>query len=170
MPEGHSRYGRTETIAEIDEPSVLEQPLVSPSPITPPPDTGLRSPIPSYDNNPLDEDQFYSPFHLSTPSAYHTEIVFDSTTNTYRFQNMIGNTPFGPSADMTIDEYIDYDLRQSINNYWRERGASYTSHGNRRGGGLIPQLHVGGDIFETIFGSNTIDIRPSGSTSMRTSS
>ena len=136
--------------------------MVSPSPITPPPDTGLRSPIPSYDNNPLDEDQFYSPFHLSTPSAYHTELVFDSTTNTYRFQNMIGNTPFGPSADMTIDEYIDYDLRQSINNYWRERGASYTSHGNRRGGGLIPQLHVGGDIFETIFGSNTIDIRPSG--------
>ena len=162
VPEGHSHYGRSETIAEMDEPSVLEQPLVAPSPITPPPDTGLRSPIPSYDNNPLDEDQFYSPFHLSTPSSYHTEIVFDSTTNSYRFQNMIGNTPFGPSADMSIDEYIDYDLRQSINNYWRERGASYTSHGNRRGGGLIPQLHVGGDIFETIFGSNTIDIRPSG--------
>ena len=59
VPEGNSRYGRTETIAEIDEPSVVEQPMVSPSPITPPPDTGLRSPIPSYDNNPLDEDQFY---------------------------------------------------------------------------------------------------------------
>ena len=53
------------------------------SPAFPPPDTGLRSPIPSYDNNPLDEDQFYSPFHLSTPPSYHTEIVFDSLTNTY---------------------------------------------------------------------------------------
>ncbi len=132
------------------------------SPAFPPPDTGLRSPIPSYDNNPLDEDQFYSPFHLSTPPSYHTEIVFDSLTNTYKFQNMIGSTPFGPSSSMSIDEYIDYDLRQSVNNYWRERGASYTSHGNRRGGGLIPQLHIGGDIFESIFGSNTIDIRPSG--------
>ena len=59
VPEGNSRYGRTETIAEIEEPSVLEQPLVSPSPITPPPDTGLRSPIPSYDNNPLDEDRWW---------------------------------------------------------------------------------------------------------------
>ena len=64
---------------------------------------------------------------------------------------MIGNTPFGPSSSMTIDEYIDYDLRQSVANYWRDRGASYTSHGNRRGGGLIPQLHIGGDIFESIF-------------------
>ncbi|MBO4645783.1 MAG: cell surface protein SprA [Bacteroidales bacterium] len=128
----------------------------------PPPDTGLRSPIPSYDNNPLDENQFYSPFHLNTPPSYHTEIVFDTATNTYKFQNMIGNVPFGPASSMSINEYIDYDLRNSISDYWRERGASYTSHGNRRGGGLIPQIHVGGDIFESIFGSNTIDIRPSG--------
>lgn len=151
-------FAAVEDVPAVEETDSL--PVVSP--IAPPPDTGLRSPIPSYDNNPLDENQFYSPFHLSTPPSYHTDIVFDSTTNTYRFQNMIGNTPFGPSSSMTIDEYIDYDLRQSVANYWRDRGASYTSHGNRRGGGLIPQLHIGGDIFESIFGSNTIDIRPSG--------
>ena len=39
-----------------------------------PPDTGLRVPIPSYDNNPLDDNQFYSPFHLNTPSSLHTDI------------------------------------------------------------------------------------------------
>lgn len=127
-----------------------------------PPDTNPRSPVPHYDNNPLDEDQFYSPFHLNTPPSFHTEIVYDSLTNTYKFQNMIGNVPFGPASSMSVNEYIDYDLRNSVNDYWRDRGASYTSHGNRRGGGLIPQIHVGGDIFESIFGSNTIDIRPSG--------
>lgn len=129
---------------------------------TPPPDTGLRAPVPHYDNNPLDEDQHYSPFHLATPPSLQTHIVYDSLTNTYRFQNMIGNTPFGPASSMSVDEYIDYDLRNSVRDYWRERGASHVSQGNRRGGGLIPQIHVGGDIFESIFGSNTIDIRPSG--------
>ena len=127
-----------------------------------PPDTGLRVPIPSYDNNPLDDNQFYSPFHLNTPSSLHTDIHYDTATNSFLFQNMIGNTPFGPSSSMSIDEYLDYDLNQSIKEYWRDKGASYTSHGNRRGGGIIPQIHVGGDIFESIFGSNTIDIRPSG--------
>lgn len=161
-PHRHFSSLEDEKPAATIEDTIETQPVALLPTAVPPPDTGLRSPIPSYDNNPLDENQFYSPFHLSTPSAYHTDIVFDSTTNTYRFQNMIGNTPFGPSSSMSIDEYIDYDLRQSISNYWRERGASYTSHGNRRGGGLIPQLHIGGDIFESIFGSNTIDIRPSG--------
>lgn len=127
-----------------------------------PPDSSLRSPIPDYDNNPLGGNPFYSPFHLTTPDSYHTNIEYDPTTNQYNFQNMIGNTPFGPSSSMSVHDYIDYDLQQSIKDYWRERGASYTSAANRRGGGLIPQLHVGGDLFESIFGSNTIDIRPSG--------
>jgi cell surface protein SprA len=39
---------------------------------------------------------------------------------------------------------------------------NFSQGSNRRGGGIIPQLHVGGDLFEGIFGSNTIDIRPSG--------
>ncbi len=155
--------------APVDDPVVVANTFVADSvlavhhelPIDPP-DTGLRVPIPSYDNNPLDNNQFYSPFHLTTPSSYHTDIHYDSTTNTYNFQNMIGNTPFGPASSMSIEEYIDYDLKNSITNYWRDRGASYTSHSNRRGSGIIPQIHVGGDLFESIFGSNTIDIRPSG--------
>ncbi|MBR0077695.1 MAG: hypothetical protein IJP72_04770, partial [Bacteroidales bacterium] len=44
-----------------------------------PPDTGLRVPLPEYDNNPLDDNQFYSPFHLSTPPSLHTNIYYDST-------------------------------------------------------------------------------------------
>jgi len=127
-----------------------------------PPDTGLRSSVPNPDNNPLKEE-FYSPFHLKTPPSLTREIVYDPTTNSYRFQNKIGSTSYGPAASMNINEFIDYDLQKEIKNYWREKGASYTSGPNRRGGGgIIPQLRVGGEVFETIFGSNIIDIRPSG--------
>jgi len=127
-----------------------------------PPDTGLRSNVPNPTNNPLNTE-FYSPFHLNTPPSLTREIEYDPNTHSYRFQNKIGSTPFGPAASMNVNEYIGYDLQQEIKNYWREKGASYVSGPNRRGGGgIIPQLRVGGDVFETIFGSNIIDIRPAG--------
>lgn len=128
-----------------------------------PPDSGLSAPIPQPLNNPLDEGFFYSPFHLSNPPSLKRQIYYDTITNTYVFRNMIGDTPFGPTSSMDIDEYIDYDLRNETRNYWRQHGASHSSNPNRRGGGgVIPQLRIGGDIFESIFGSNVIDIRPSG--------
>ena len=127
-----------------------------------PPDTTLPSAVPNPDNNPL-QQEFYSPFHLKTPPSLTREIEYDPQTNSYSFQNKIGKTPYGPAASMNVNEYIDYDLQKEIKKYWREKGAGYVSGPNRRGGGgLIPQLRVGGDVFETIFGSNIIDIKPSG--------
>ena len=129
---------------------------------TAPPDTGLRSNVPNPVNNPL-EKEYYSPFHLNTPPSLTREINYDPATHSYNFQNKIGSTSFGPAASMNVSEYLGYDLQQEIRNYWREKGANYVSGPNRRGGGgIIPQLRVGGDVFETIFGSNIIDIRPSG--------
>ena len=128
----------------------------------PPPDTGLHVPISQPDNNPLNENNNHSPFHLNDPPSLQNSIEYDPNTNSYNFQNKIGETPYGPSSSMSIDEFIDYDLRQSIHDYWKSKGAGYVNPQNRRGGGLIPQLKIGGDVFESIFGSNVIDIRPSG--------
>ena len=127
-----------------------------------PPDTGLKVPVPQPSTNPLDEDVKKSPFHLKNPPGIGTNIEYDPVSNTYKFKNMTGNTPYGPGAYMDINEYIDYDLRQEINNYWKNKGVSYAGDGNRTGNGLIPQLKIGSDVFESIFGGNTIDIRPSG--------
>ena len=128
-------------------------------PITPP-DSNEESGVPQPDNNPLNNPH-YSPFYLQNPPGIGTVIQYNPETNTYEFQYQTGNVPFGPGAYMDINEYIDYDLQQSIENYWHSNsvGASGKRSG---GGGLIPELHIGGDLFESIFGSNTIDIRPSG--------
>jgi cell surface protein SprA len=128
----------------------------------PPPDTSLHVPVSQPDNNPLNEEHNHSPFHLNDPPTLQNSIEYDPNTNSYNFQNKIGETPYGPGASMSIDEFIDYDLRQSIHDYWKSKGAGYVNPQNRRGGGLIPQLKIGGDVFESIFGSNVIDIRPSG--------
>ena len=130
-----------------------------------PPDTGDKPIInvPQPDNNPLNEDIPSSPFLLHNPTGVGTQIQYNPNTNSYDFQYMTGNTPFGPGGSMDINEYIKYDLRHSIKDYWKSKGARYAGGPNARGSGLIPQIKVGGEIFESIFGSNIIDIRPSGS-------
>ena len=78
-----THHFESETLAEsdIEELSTLEvsdevlQSLIknAESPITPP-DTSLQSPIPQPDNNPLDPEEHYTPFHLSTPPSLNTSI------------------------------------------------------------------------------------------------
>lgn len=131
-----------------------------------PPDTNPPV-LPQPDINPLSPGN-NNPFYLNNPPGIGQSVIYDPETNTYNFQYMTGSTPFGPGAYMNIKEYIDYDLQQSIHDYWQNQSRSIGSKGNSRtGSGLIPQLHLGGDIFEGIFGSNTIDIRPSGTVGLK---
>ena len=131
-----------------------------------PPDTNPPGTVPQPNTNPLD-NSYQSPFWLQNPPGIGTQIQYDPETNTYNFQYMTGSTPFGPGAYMDVNEYVGYDLRQSINDYWYNHSTSYGGGNRRGGGGLIPQLHIGGDLFEGIFGSNTIDIRPAGNMEIR---
>jgi len=124
------------------------------SPINPP-DTGLVYPIPQTGNG-----QANNPLYLKDPSNINTEIIYDPLTNEYIFQPKIGTLNNGAPDVLTIQEYGEYDINKGLQQYWRER-ARTSSQGSS--GGLIPQLKIKGKIFESIFGSNVIDIRPSGS-------
>lgn len=130
-----------------------------------PPDTTVPG-VPKTEINPLNPDPT-NPFYLKNPPGIGQSIIYDPVTNTYNFQYMTGNSPFGPGASMDINEFIDYDLQQSIHDYWQNQSKSIGNGNSRTGSGLIPQLHIGGDIFEGIFGSNTIDIRPSGNIGLK---
>lgn len=148
-----------EETADTSLPVDYENLLLANTALTPP-DSNEESGVPQPDNNPLN-NQHYSPFYLQNPPGIGTVIQYNPETNTYEFQYQTGNVPYGPGAYMDINEYINYDLQQSIQNYWHSNSVGATGKRNG-GGGLIPELHVGGDLFESIFGSNTIDIRPSG--------
>ncbi len=100
-------------------------------------------------------------FYLGNPSNLQTEIEYDPESNQYKFQNKIGDLDYRNPTYMSFDEYQDYELKNSVSNYWRERSQSST--GVRSGDGIIPPIYIGGKFFETIFGNNTIDIRPQGS-------
>ena len=99
-------------------------------------------------------------FYLRPPSNLSTEIEYDPESNQYYFRNKIGKLDYRNPTYMTFDEYQQFDLDRSIKQYWRERSMMSSSKSRD---GIIPSIYIGGQVFDKIFGSNTIDIRPQGS-------
>jgi len=96
---------------------------------------------------------------LKRPSNIRTEIEYDPVTGEYNFVEKVGTLNYRLPRTMSKKEFQKYDFEQSIQNYWRSQTKI---KGIEDKGGLIPRLTVGGETFNRIFGSNTIDIRPQG--------
>ena len=97
--------------------------------------------------------------YLNNPNNIKYEVEYDPITGQYVFYEKIGNLNYRLPQTMSLDDYIDYDFDQSIKSYWRER--TKVSEEDRRRS-LIPELTVGGETFNRIFGGNTININPQG--------
>ena len=133
------------------------------SPYTVEPDTTkIIYPIPVNTGNPLEDLNNQSPFYLNDPSNFTTEIIYDPITKQYTFKRRIGDFYYDIPSTLTEDEYFEYQNKKGIQQYWKER-RSQNARSTTNGNSIIPPMFIGGKGFETIFGSNTVDIRPQGS-------
>ena len=122
--------------------------------------TELLFPFNDMTGNPYLDNQNSSPLFLSPPSNLEREIIYNPETNSYEFVNKIGEFDYRPPTTMDFDEYQKYELNRDVSDYWNDRNQTAgTAEGER----LIPKIYIGGEAFDRIFGSNTIDIRPQGS-------
>jgi cell surface protein SprA len=127
------------------------------------PDTNkVIYPIPVNTGNPMEDLNNQSPLYLNDPSNYTTEIIYDPVTRQYTFKRRIGDFYYDTPTTLTESEYFEYQNRKGIQEYWKERRGQ-NSRANNDGSSIIPPMYIGGKGFETIFGSNTVDIRPQGS-------
>jgi hypothetical protein len=98
---------------------------------------------------------------LNTPSNVNTSVDYDPSTGNYDINQKMGNNDFRPPTYMDAEEYQNYMFKKQVKNYWNARsGAESQTSKNKP---MIPKLNVGGEIFDRIFGGNTVDIRPNGS-------
>ncbi len=118
-------------------------------------------PYPFFDDYgyPLSSPLYSNPLYLRNPSSMTTEVEYDYDNNQYLIRRKLGTLDYRTPVPMSYQEYREYDTKQSLNSYWKERALA---SGEARRSGLIPQIHLGGEVFDRIFGSNTIDIRPQG--------
>ncbi len=124
-------------------------------------DTTLNLRYPFDDRSGLPwEDSPLSPLQLSMPSNFSSEVVYDAETNQYIFYEKVGNMDIRQPVRMSPDEYYDFIFEKSIRDYWRYKFSGDESYARSS---LIPEIEFGGEAFDKIFGSNTINIIPQGS-------
>lgn len=100
-----------------------------------------------------------SPLYLDNPSNIDAKIVYDPATNSYVFREQIGTWDYRTPNVLSTDEFRQYRFNKDVQDYWRMKS----------GGGVldqpsfIPSISLGGEAFDKVFGSNTINIVPTGS-------
>ncbi len=124
-------------------------------------DTIKKDSLPDLPYN-FKQDQRGSLF-LDNISEY--EIVYDAETKQYIFVKKVGDYYVKHPSYMSEDEYKKYRLNKDMLDYFKEKvsavgGRNKDSEAQRN---LLPRYYVKSDLFENIFGGNSIEVNPQGS-------
>ena len=111
-------------------------------------------------DNPLDEPS--SGFYLSTPSNLQPQLEYDPETKLYSVEQNINGFRLSNPTFLSSEEYDNYNSKQSIVDYWKEKTSNPSLIGDNVNKGPL-SIDIGGEIFDKIFGNSTVDIRPQGS-------
>ncbi|MFW5757172.1 MAG: cell surface protein SprA, partial [Bacteroidota bacterium] len=106
--------------------------------------------------DPADEPAMF----LQQPENISTEIEYDPEENRYYKITKVGDLVIGRPQIISFEDYLEYDMDKALHEYWKEKSKPQEF---QRQNGIIPEIYVGGEVFERIFGGSTIDIRPTGS-------
>ncbi len=121
--------------------------------------TRKKLPYPIQDRKPYELNQKTHPFDLGEPSNIKNKYELDPNSNQYNFKSTVGSQPYRLGATVPIKEQLKRENERQNTQYFKQRAQAQNFV---KGGGLIPPLKVGPKIFDKIFGSGIIDIRPRG--------
>lgn len=136
--------------------SKFVMPLDSPTP-------GVPLPFNFSDNNgkPPQLDP-KSKLYLENPSNIKTDVQYNPKSGTYDVKQSIGdNIDYRPDTYMNMKEYQNYMYKKAMRDYWRSRVAADDANTKPRKS-MVPKLQVNSELFDRIFGGNTVDIKPTG--------
>jgi cell surface protein SprA len=113
-----------------------------------------------------DENVFVNPsnpdtsaLYLKRPSNIQKRIDYDPITGDYMISEKIGTFDYRLPLSLTLQEYMNTNLREAIDRYWRERMAQNTLNQRSQ---LIPQFRINSQAFNNVFGSSIVNIKPQG--------
>ncbi|MCK5066498.1 MAG: cell surface protein SprA [Bacteroidales bacterium] len=123
-------------------------------------DSTLHYPFTDRGAYPFSSSGLNSPLYLQNPSNVNSKIIYDPLTKKYVFSETIGSWNYRTPTLMSMEEYAKYEFRQQVNDYWRLKSSGSSLEQQLS---FIPPIQVGGEAFDKLFGSNVINIIPSGS-------
>lgn len=120
----------------------------------------LPYPFPDRPGDPFGPYSPEHPLYLGNPSNINTTIEYNPEEKQYDILERIGNMYYRNPSYLTFDEFREHEFRNSTRKYWKQRAGEEDQLLKK---GFNPRIYVGSDVFDRIFGGNTIDIRPQGS-------
>ena len=106
---------------------------------------------------------------LGNPPSIVDAYKYDPVTDRYIFSSTFEGFNINYPIILTPKEYEQLVLRESIHKYFKEKVDAID--GKKEGieeakKNLLPRYYVNSSFFETVFGGNTIDVKPTGSVEM----
>ncbi len=103
---------------------------------------------------------------MPNPVSVFDKYVYDATTDRYIFTSSVDGFNIKYPLILTPKQYQELVLREQMRKYYQDKSAALD--GKKAGSDqakkdLLPRYYVNSKFFETVFGSNTIDIKPTGS-------
>ena len=105
----------------------------------------------------------------ANPTSVESKYTYDPISNRYIYTEKIGGFDINYPIILTPKEYYDLVAKESLKDYYKQKISAFD--GLKAGAddaqkNLLPEFYVKSDFFETIFGSNTIEVVPQGSVEM----
>lgn len=106
---------------------------------------------------------------INNPKSILDAYTYDPATDRYIYTSTFEGFNINYPIILTPKQYQELALRESMRNYFKEKsdaidGKKDGSEEKKRD--LLPRYYVNSGFFETIFGGNTIDVKPTGSVEM----
>ena len=134
-----------------------------PIPVDTPITDSLHYPFPDRYSDPYSSQYNNSPLYLSDPENIKTTIEYNPDEKQYDINEKMGDLFYRDPSYMTFEEFKEAQFRNSTKKYWQQRSSENDILQRK---GFNPKIYIGSDVFDRIFGGNTIDIRPQGSASL----
>ncbi|SKB52286.1 T9SS outer membrane translocon Sov/SprA [Alkalitalea saponilacus] len=100
---------------------------------------------------------------LQDPDNLDYTAEYDPATGMVTMYRKIGNVPVRLPYTMSLEDYQNHQKRRSMQEYWERNNIDQDRDADRGFG----HIRVGGEAFESIFGSNVINIRPQGTAELQ---
>ena len=107
--------------------------------------------------------------HIDNPKSIIDAYTYDPKTDRYIYTSTFEDFNINYPIILTPQEYQKLVLKESMRDYFQKK--SDAIDGKKEGSeeakkDLLPRYYVNSSFFETLFGSNTIDVKPTGSVEM----
>jgi cell surface protein SprA len=106
---------------------------------------------------------------INNPTSILDAYTYDPATDRYVYTSTFEGFNINYPIILTPKQYQELVQREAMRNYFKEKsdaidGKKDGTDKNKKN--LLPRYYVNSGFFETLFGSNTIDVKPTGSVEM----